>query len=89
MCWGGNWSGQVGDGTFNGRSLPTTVPGALSFIDLGAGSEHTCGVTAAGSLYCWGGNNEGQLGLGFTNRYSTPTIVAGGLTFVIPPPVEY
>ena len=85
MCWGGNWSGQLGDGTFNGRWLPTTVLGGLSFTDLDAGYQHTCGVDAGGSLYCWGRNDQGQLGLGFTDRIGVPTLVVGGLTFVTPP----
>ncbi len=87
MCWGSNVEGQLGDGTFEHRGLPTTVSGGLSFTNL-AGSYHTCGVTADGSLYCWGSNSEGELGLGFTNRVATPAMVAGGLTFVIPPPEE-
>ncbi len=87
MCWGDNYSGQLGDGTFNSRGLPTTVSGGHSFTDLGAW-DHTCGINGGGSLYCWGSTDEGQLGLGFTSRVGTPAMVAGGLTFVIPPPEE-
>ncbi len=88
MCWGRNYDAELGDGTFDGRGIPTTVSGGLSFTTLGGGFAHTCGVTASGSLYCWGSNDEGQLGLGYTNRVGTPAMVAGGLTFVIPPPEE-
>jgi alpha-tubulin suppressor-like RCC1 family protein len=78
----------LGDGTYDRRGIPTTASGGHSFTDLDAGNQHTCGVTAGGSLFCWGSNYEGELGLGFTNRYTTPAMVAGGLTFVIPPPEE-
>ena len=88
MCWGQNGSGQLGDGTYDRRGIPTTVSGGHSFTDIDAGDSHTCGVTAGSSLYCWGSNYEGELGLGYTNRYSTPAMVAGGLTFVTPPPEE-
>ncbi len=88
MCWGYNYRGQLGDGTFDGRGIPTTVSGNHAFVNLGLGNQHTCGVTDTGSLYCWGENDEGQLGLGFTSRRGTPAMVTGGLTFVMPPPEE-
>ncbi len=88
MCWGRNYDGELGDGTFNDRGIPTTVSGGLSFTNFGGGYTHACGVTAGGSLYCWGSNDEGQLGLGFTSRRATPALVTGGLTFVTPPREE-
>ena len=84
MCWGENWQGQLGDGTFTRRDQPTTVSGGQSFIDLAIGRSHTCGVTTGGSLYCWGDNVDGQLGLGFGSGSATPVLVTGGLTFVTP-----
>ena len=85
MCWGQNFRGELGDGTFNDRGLPTTVSGGHSFANLDGGDGHTCGVTTGDSLYCWGSNDQGQLGLGFTSRRSTPVLVSGGLTFMTPP----
>src|SRR5437867_3306484 len=77
-CWGGNGSGQLGDGTMTSRSSPVLVqaPGGVSFAAVGAGGAHTCGVTAAGTAYCWGGNGVGELG-GGTNTTSrlTPVLV--------------
>lgn len=74
LCWGDNFSGQLGTGAAEIDSLcgafriascsyePTPVAGGLPFESVAAGGEHTCGVTAGGGLYCWGANDLGQLG---------------------------
>jgi alpha-tubulin suppressor-like RCC1 family protein len=56
------------------------VVGDITFIDITAASNHTCGLTAAGLAYCWGSNAFGQLGSDGANR-STPQLVSGGLVF--------
>lgn len=37
---------------------------SIAFIQLAAGSSHSCGLTASSSVYCWGDNDRGQLGIG-------------------------
>src|SRR3989441_6774788 len=76
-CWGGNGSGQLGDGTTMSQSSPVLVqtPAGVSFTALTAGTAHTCGVTAAGVAYCWGANGSGQLGDGTTTGRLTPVRV--------------
>ena len=76
-CWGGNGSGQLGDGTMTSRSSPVLVqaPAGVSFAAVTAGAAHTCGVTAAGTAYCWGDNGFGQLGDGTTTSQSSPVLV--------------
>jgi alpha-tubulin suppressor-like RCC1 family protein len=67
---------------------------ALSFRQVSAGGEHTCGVTAEYQAYCWGSSRGGQLGIGtdrgpddcaapdFERSCSTrPMAVVGGLRF--------
>jgi hypothetical protein len=81
VCWGGNWAGQLGDGTTTAR-LPVPVNTALRFVQLAEGTGHTCGLTALGAAYCWGQNDNGQLGDGSTTTRLSPVAVSGSRTFV-------
>src|SRR5213593_1262657 len=76
-CWGGNGSGQLGDGTKTSQLTPVLVqtPAGVTFAAVTAGAAHTCGVTAAGAAYCWGDNGFGQLGDGTTTSQSSPVLV--------------
>ena len=77
-CWGANDSGQLGDNTNTPRSLPAAVsmPVGVTFTSLGVGSQHNCGLTAAGGVWCWGDNEQGgQLGDGTTADRWVPTQV--------------
>ncbi len=62
-CWGGNWSGKLGDGTQEDRTSPVevTVLGEAATA-IAAGDYHTCAITASGTVRCWGSNENGQLG---------------------------
>src|SRR6266853_460502 len=63
-----------------GEKVAGTTP--ITFASVGAGSDHTCGLTASGTAYCWGSDAYGALGDGTTTSSGTPVPVAGGLTFV-------
>ncbi len=72
-CWGGNSSGQLGDGTTDqsppyGKEAPVAVSGGRTFTALMAGGAHTCGLVSGGTAYCWGLNTVGQLGDGVVPR---------------------
>jgi alpha-tubulin suppressor-like RCC1 family protein len=83
-CWGYGGNGQLGDGTgtFTGtNSVPRLVSGGLTFTQVTTGSNHSCGITAAGAAYCWGYNGYGQLGNNSTGNTDVAVAVSGGLTF--------
>ena len=82
-CWGSNYNGQLGIGVADTvfHAAPVSVAGGLSFRQVSAGVEHTCGITLSGAAYCWGRNNRGQLGAGDTLPTQWPRAVARGVTF--------
>lgn len=85
-CWGANGSGQIGDGTTDGRLIPTAVDmsalNGVTFSWIGAGKDFSCGRSSAGALYCWGSNESGRLGINSDDASrNTPTLVAGDHIF--------
>jgi len=63
-CWGYNYDGQLGNGTFgNLSSAPAAVTGGLTFSALSVGGEYSCGRVGT-AVWCWGYNGYGQLGDG-------------------------
>ena len=77
-CWGGNSSGEVGNGT---KSIAVRVPVAVSGFGSGAGAVDgggyfSCGVVGGGAA-CWGFGGNGQLGDGKTIGSPTPVSVVG------------
>ncbi len=77
-CWGDNTTGQLGNGNFVDRLLPTPVAGLGGLVDgLASGYDHTCAVTISSDAYCWGQNNLGQLGDGTFIQRVQPTGVVG------------
>lgn len=71
-CWGSNYYGQLGDGTFEDRTMPVKI-GNDSWLHISAGKSYTCGIKESGRvLYCWGKNQYGQLGDGTTEDKNIP-----------------
>ena len=83
LCWGTNWSGQLGTGQSdrNPHRVPEAVGGGLKFKSLAAGAIHTCGLTDDGTTWCWGSNHAGQLGIDATGGAVTPTRVSAAPAF--------
>ena len=59
-CWGREVDGSLGNGaTAGNQATPQLVVGGYSWIDIGVGRNHACGVTDSYELYCWGdGDNK-------------------------------
>jgi alpha-tubulin suppressor-like RCC1 family protein len=82
-CWGYNAFGQLGATSSNtclGEPCSTTaidVTGLTSGVSgIGAGTTHSCAVTATGSAKCWGSNTNGQLGDSTNDPSGTPVDVS-------------
>ncbi len=60
------------------RAVEALAAGADRAVQLAAGDQHVCALTASGAVRCWGGNAFGQLGTGttFLSTY-LPTTVRG------------
>jgi alpha-tubulin suppressor-like RCC1 family protein len=75
VCWGGNASGELGDGGRVNRPAPGPVTGGITFRQVVAGTYHACGLDASGTAYCWGSNLYGELGMGVSGESSTPLLI--------------
>ena len=54
---------------------PAAVAGRLVFGTVSAGDRHSCGLSAAGTVYCWGSNQYAQLGNGTKVTSDVPVLV--------------
>ncbi|RIB35140.1 MAG: hypothetical protein BXU00_02990 [Candidatus Nanoclepta minutus] len=81
-CWGGNWYGQLGDGTTTNRYTPVQVRGLTNVTQIALGASHSCALRSDGTVWCWGWNSDGQLGDNTTTNRYTPVQVRG-LTNVV------
>jgi len=81
-CWGGNSSGQLGDGGISQSTVPKAVltSGQLankSIRSVSANFNQACAVTTSNKAYCWGYNAYGQLGNNATvQSQSSPVAVS-------------
>lgn len=78
VCWGGNATGQLGDGSSGRRPGSVRVIAAEPLAALSAGISHTCGIGVSGAAYCWGTNTGGQLGDGSQRTRAQPVRVSTG-----------
>ena len=77
-CWGGNFNGNLGNGTTVDSSTPVNVTGLSSGVaSISVGHDHACAVTTAGAAKCWGWNMYGQLGNGMNATSLIPVNVSG------------
>lgn len=81
-CWGGNGSGQLGDGTKSTRAAPTSVRDLTDAVAISAGEAHACAVRSGGTVACWGDGFNGQLGNGSAPSESQTPVDVPSLTDV-------
>jgi alpha-tubulin suppressor-like RCC1 family protein len=79
-CWGASVVGRFSMLAF--RDRPEGLRSSLRFVQITAGAQHACGITADSSAYCWGENVNGALGDGTTTDRLLPTQVPGGHKWV-------
>jgi alpha-tubulin suppressor-like RCC1 family protein/tRNA A-37 threonylcarbamoyl transferase component Bud32 len=80
-CWGGNDSGQLGEGGAGRRPGVVRVAAPEPFADVAAGLSHSCAVGVSGSAFCWGANTSGQLGDGTRVGRGQPVRVQSSVSF--------
>ena len=56
-CWGGNWIGQLGDGTNENSAVPVQAEGIANATDVATGWFDSCALNETGTISCWGGHN--------------------------------
>lgn len=83
-AWGGNGSGQLGDGTLVDKPRAVLVPGMASgVVAIAAGGYHSMALRSDGTVWTWGNNTYGQLGNNTTSNASSPVQVRIGLLPVL------
>jgi alpha-tubulin suppressor-like RCC1 family protein len=77
-AWGGNWDGQLGDGTTVDRPSPVKIGADDNWVSVKTGTFHTVALKSDGTLWAWGYNVYGQLG------YNTTEICFGYTCSTLP-----
>jgi len=75
--WGGNYAGQLGNGTVAETSPPVQTSGISDMTAVAAGLYHSLALKSDGTVSAWGFNGSGQLGNGTAaESASLPTTVS-------------
>ncbi|MBO9662541.1 hypothetical protein [Dokdonella sp.] len=79
-CWGYNYFGQLGDGTYADRRVPVDVADLpLGAMAVATGAEHSCALLPDGTATCWGRNDHGELGNGAVVHSTAIPVSVDGL----------
>ncbi len=71
LCWGSNFSGQLGGGVSLVPGYPQLVTTLDRVRQVTGGRDSSCAIAEEGAAYCWGDNSQGQLGRGTTSSFGT------------------
>ncbi len=77
-CWGENWYGQLGNGSFEytPQYEPTSVLSLDNATELSVGAGHSCAITSDQTIKCWGNGGNGRLGNDSTSDQSSAVLVS-------------
>ena len=77
-AWGQNFDGSVGDGSYDPRRAPVTVPGLTGVKEVAADESSVLALRTNGTVVAWGSNVNKQLGDGstVTNRPTPVDVLA-------------
>ncbi|MFA6867165.1 MAG: hypothetical protein WCR54_06570, partial [Clostridia bacterium] len=78
--WGHNNCGQLGDGTFIDKHLPTEITYTEPFIKICCGTDHSMAISESGKLYVWGSNSSEKLGIEEISDYNKPQLLKIDMT---------
>ncbi|MCZ6473109.1 MAG: hypothetical protein O6934_06685, partial [SAR324 cluster bacterium] len=78
-AWGGNYYGQLGDGTTTRKSHPTQIGSESGWKALAVGMDRTVALKSDGTLWAWGNNSSGWMG-GQANDVQSSPIIIGSKT---------
>ena len=84
-CWGGNYNGQLGNGTDSATTHPVFVSGINNAIAVSTGTGFTCALLEDKTVKCWGSNTVGQLGDGTNILEQVEDGVRVSATYIDPP----
>ncbi len=78
-AWGGNFVGDLGNGTNTNSNTPVEVSGLSGVTAIAGGEEHSLALKGDGTVWAWGDNGTGELGANtFGSSFSnTPLQVLG------------
>ena len=63
-AWGGNYVGQLGDGTTIQKTVPTQIGTATNWQKIATGQGHSLALKTDSTCWAWGFNGFGELGDG-------------------------
>jgi alpha-tubulin suppressor-like RCC1 family protein len=75
--WGGNFYGELGDGTNTDRASAAQISGLSDVTKIAVGYYHTLAMTSDGTVFAWGRNADGQLGDGTQTNRNAPVQISG------------
>lgn len=82
-AWGGNYYGQLGDGTTTDKPTPIQIGTDTNWEGIMAGGYHSLAKKSNGTLWSSGENISGQLGIGTTTNQSTFTQIGNDTNWTI------